>query len=202
MTPTHPQLARAARLVVMQKAVKQMHVSDVQWAGLQPPLEAQAKQRVSPVNLGSSLALGHRPVASAHLVELTMTPIRPLSVRTAWLALSPAVARQPVPSAWQVRSTATITRPRHVQHAWLVSTGRLRQQTISAGALNVRLARLTWTLTAPQRVLTVSSESMLPLGAPLVRSALLGRSITIWTPALPALHALQGWSGLRGLEGP
>ena len=127
MTPTHPQLARAVRLVVMQRAAKQMHVSDVQWVRLQQPLEAQAKLRVRPVSLGSLQVLDHRPVASAHLVEQTMTPIRPLSAWTAWLALSPAVVRQPVPSAQLVRLTATRTQPHHAQHAWLVSTGRLRQ---------------------------------------------------------------------------
>ena len=139
--------ASPAHLVATQRQATLANVSDVHQAHSQRPLEGRVWPRASLVNLVSSPPLVSRRVDSAHLVELIMTPIRPLTVWPARPAHTLAVARPSVLSAWLVRLTAIRVRRHHVQLVWRVNTGRLPLLSTSASAFSVLPAKRIPTLT-------------------------------------------------------
>eukprot|EP01043_Picozoa_sp_COSAG02_P077973 COSAG02_NODE_17332_length_1011_cov_9.604167_1_plen_251_part_00 len=151
--------ASPAHLVATQRQATLANVSDVHQAHSQRPLEGRVWPRASLVNLVSSPPLVSRRVDSAHLVELIMTPIRPLTVWPARPAHTLAAARPSVLSAWLVRLTAIRVRRHHVQLVWRVNTGRLQQLKPRASAFSVLLAKRMPTPTVRRSAKTVPSAS-------------------------------------------
>ena len=161
--------------------VMRAHVVLVQQGALVLPMVVPVLRCVRCVGRASILRKDQTPVRSARLVRQMKTTIHRLHVRNVARAGLLDAVRHRAMSAQLARPTATSIPPRHVQRVWLVSTGKLRQLSISVGVINAQPVRLTWTLTAPHRALTVLWDSMPPLVALCARPVRKERSTSTLT---------------------